>query len=86
MGFAGDVPAFGLSRLTFELALLLLDPTEPGHNRDPDGVFADGRRGSDPHATGRRIDPDMQILDRFADQFYRQPGDLDHFSIHHATE
>ena len=54
-------------------------------NRDPDGVFADGRRGSDTYATGGRIDPDMQVLDRFADQFHRQPGDLDQFSIHHAT-
>jgi hypothetical protein len=74
MSFPRDILALGLSGLPFEFTLLFLDPAQPSHNRNPDGVFADCWRGSYPDATGWGVHADMQVLDRFADQFHRQPG------------
>ena len=65
---AMDNEAEGLSGLTFEFALLLLDPAQPGQNRYSDCVLADSGRCCDSHSTGRRIDPYVQVLDRLADQ------------------
>jgi hypothetical protein len=46
MSFPRDILALGLSGLPFEFTLLFLDPAQPSHNRNPDGVFADCWRGS----------------------------------------
>ena len=82
---ARDIPPFALARLRLEPALLALDPGQTGNDCDPDGVFAHGYRGRDAHVAGRRINPDVQVLDRFADDLHRNPGDFElggGFSIH----
>ena len=86
MAFTRYIGSLRLPRLGVEFGLLSFDPAHARDNSEADCFVADANWGRDPNTPIGRVNTKMQVLDRFADQFYRQPGDLDHFSIHHATE
>lgn len=69
MRFSGDILPLRFASLFRELALFIFYPTQPGDNRHSDRIRADDRGGCDPDPSGRGIDPDMQVLDRLANQF-----------------
>lgn len=64
--------------------LFPLDPSEAGHDGHSDGVFADCGRRSDTDPSVGRVDPDVQVFDLLAHQFYGQSGNVDPFSTHRA--
>ena len=67
MGLAGDHLALGLARGGLELLALPLDPRQALDDREPDLVVVEALGCGDAHASERRVDADVQVLDVLVD-------------------
>jgi hypothetical protein len=80
---ADDLPS-RLTRLVSKSSPLTFDPAKLPHDGKSNGMIRNRQGCGHAHATIRRVHPEVQVLDGFADDLNRQArdDDLAVFSIH----
>jgi len=72
-----QVLARGLAHLLPQLALLFLDPGQPGDDIGADDVKAHARRGRDADVAPGRVDAEVDVLDVLQDDLCLDLGELE---------
>jgi hypothetical protein len=77
MAFTGNHLALRLAVLLREVRLLSVNPTEARYNRQPNGFFTKPQWRRYPHATLRRINPNVKVFYILMDNLHSEISDID---------